>query len=181
MDRLTRDIFRKNSCKNHLAAASAAAISPRPSVADIFRITQLLRNRDPMIRRGAIDILANIRGKDTTDAITHCLKDTCPQVRAAACHALGRMRAQSAKNALYDAIHDSDTSVAINAIEALALMGDRFGLDQIKILVARPGSHQRKALQCLNMLTNSKFHLNEQGLQKAIQWVRPARKKILAI
>jgi HEAT repeat protein len=157
------------------------AISPHPSASDIFRITQLLANRDPMVRRGAIDILANVRGKEATDAITYCIKDTCPQVRAAACQALGQMRAQSAKKALYDAIHDSDTSVAINAAEALALMGDRFGLDQIKILVARPGSHQRKALQCLNMLTSNKFHLNEHGLQQAIQWVRPAKKKFFAI
>ena len=180
MDSQTRNIVRKNSCRNHLAAASAAVINPRRSVSDIFKVTQLLRNRDPMVRRGAIDILANVRGKDATNAITHCLKDTCPQVRAAACQVLGQMRAQSAKTALYDAIHDSDTSVAIHAAEALALMGDKFGLDQIKILVARSGNHQRKALQCLNMLTNQKFHLNEHGLQKAIQWVRPAKKKFFA-
>ena len=180
------DIHVRNQIRNSyrrktLTAVAAAALSPSRSPADDMRLISLLRDPDPGIRIGAIKSLTQIRGTKAINAITHAVNDPSCDVRIAACQALGKLRAHPAKSVLYDTLSDSAPMVCCSAAEALGLMGDHMGLEHVKKLVMLKGPHQRDALRCLNLLTGKMFRLNELGVQRAIAWIKPKKRRFFTL
>ena len=179
-ERYARDIARAGLRREKLTAAAAAAVRlGQPNISELFRITKLLNNSDPLVREGAINTLSGIGGSNVISYITRCLNDCDSRVRTAACSALGRLRAHSAKSQLYDVLADRKTNVSCAAALALADMGDKRGLPYMVKLVRLKGSHQIEALRAMNRLTGQKFPLTRSGLTEAQRWIKLREKHLM--
>ena len=154
------------------AAAAAGVLSGRLGSRDILKVTRLLNSSDPKIRQAAIQSLVHFGGQDTAAHVSRCLNDPNLKVRIEAYKALGLMRAHSFKGRLYDALSCSEVLVRCAAAEALAQMGDRYGLPCVARLVCVKGKHQLEALRTLSFITGHKFRPNKLGVAEAIRWVR---------
>jgi len=159
------------------AAAAAAALSSRHKSIDLFKITHLLKNPDPLIREGAVKSIAQIGGSTAAQSIIPCLMDPDARVRIAACNTLGRMRSHQARSSLIDALCDREPGVCCAAASALAAMGDKIGLAHVMKYLCVAGRHQRQALRCLNVITGQNFPVNDHGLRQAINWVKERKKR----
>lgn len=167
--------------KQTLAAAAAAGLCSDSKKENLFKLIGLLSHSDSIIRQRAVSGLEQLRGPEAISAIIRSLRDPSSDVRLLACKTLGQMRAHDAKPVLYDLIHDDDPTMQCCAAESLALMGDKFGLPTIKKLLCKRGKHQRYALSCLNTLTGMHFRLNSTGIQEAIRWLTPPKKRFFSI
>ncbi len=178
MDNLyQRNITRRGARKKAIAGAAAALELGRNT--GLFKLISLCDDTDPEVRISAIKTLAQHRGNDAIQTIKHRINDSSAKVRTAACKALGELRVHQAKIQLYDALNDRDHMVSCTAAEALAFMGDNMGLNTVKKLIIQPGPHRWTALRTLNKLTGRDYPINENGLQKAIDWVSPPKKKFV--
>ncbi len=182
MDKIqTRDIIRKDRRKQTLAAAAAVGLCSDSKNANLYKLIGLLRNSDSIIRQRAIEGLGQLRGNDATTYIVRALEDPSNDVRIMACKTLGQMRAHTAKMALYDLTNDDDTIMQCCAAESLMLMGDNYGLPTIKKLLKKRGEHQLPALRCLNKMTGKNFRLTASGIQEAIRWMKPKKRRFFSI
>ena len=175
MNRLQdRGVSWNTNRRDKLAANAAAAIlaGRQNSNSDFIRVTSQLHDRDPAIREAAVTNLGGIGGQDAIRAAARLIRDGAPNVRAATCHALGRMRAHTVKRELYDALSDSDVVVKCAAAGALAQMGDKAGLPQIKALLKQRGPQQYRALRTFNLITNKKLPISQCGVRLAMRYLK---------
>ena len=174
--RQARYIQHRHTRQQSLSGAAAAVVAGRSRPVDVINVASLLRNRDPLTRKGAIKNLADMGGSHAIHAIARALCDASSEVRISACAALGRMRAHAAKAQLLDTLNDADPVVCCAAAEALGIMGDKTGLPHLAKMVCSPGPQRWRALRSLGRLSDSNFPIDDVGLAQAKRWLKRNRR-----
>ena len=162
------------------AAAAAGALGRKLDTREAVKIVALLKSGDPATREKAYQTLARYGGRDYVGYIVRGLNDPDIRIRVETCRLLGDLRAHAVKRQLYDAVVDRNAYVRCAAAEALAKMGDKYGLPYVARLVCISGKHQIEALRSYNFITGRKFKLGESGVNDAVKWIRHNQGHMLA-
>ena len=167
-NRVPRDLRRHTLS----AVAAATLLSQKQPLANLPQLLHLLKHTDPVVRKGTIRNLAQIRDSTALAGVARALNDPDPEVRVTVCQALGQARAHSHRAGLYDALVDTQAQVRCAAAVALRQMGDHSGLPAVAKLVCLPGPHRWDSLRALNAVADKDFSLNQAGLEDAVKWIR---------
>ncbi len=84
-----------------------------------FLIYQLLKDKDPDVRKFGLDLIADIKSGFDGEKVIPLLKDPNANVRAAAARALGELRYEKAISALIECLNDEEW-VSFYVLQALA-------------------------------------------------------------
>ncbi len=119
-------------------------------------------DRDPEVRRAAIEALSSFEG-DGEEALILALTDEHPRVRAAAARALGSYRSERAVDALLVAANEVDPWVVAEALRALGAVGGPRAAETLTL--AASASSSLIAIAALQSL----FRLNPESLAAAVE------------
>jgi HEAT repeat protein len=93
------------------------------ALADADRLSLLIKDEDPMVRRAAVNALAGIRNEAGVGHLLLALVDEDPDVRSAAAGALGEAGGEEVLAPLLLVLKDEDTGVKCAALKSLARLG----------------------------------------------------------
>jgi len=165
---------------------------------DHERLSLLLKDEDPEVRKAAISSLADMKLPSSVNHLVMALVDEDPDVRIVAANALGAIGGEEVIEPLLLALKDEDPWVKCAAIKGLArladerawngidsMFADEAGLVVISALEAlydRQGEHARQAAM------KALVHPDEEVIKTAIQllssngdeWIDDCREQLLA-
>jgi HEAT repeat protein len=101
------------------------------ALADADRLSLLIKDEDPMVRRSAVNALAGIRNEAGVGHLLLALVDEDPDVRSAAAGALGEAGGEEVLAPLLLVLKDEDTGVKCAALKSLARLRHEGGLQAI--------------------------------------------------
>lgn len=107
-------------------------------------IYKLLKDKDPDIKKFALDLIADIKKGFDASKILPSLKDSNGNVRAAAAHALGELGYREAIPSLIESLQDEEW-VVFYVLQALAKLGAEEAIDKIGELLLSTDSLLIKA------------------------------------
>jgi len=100
---------------------------------DAQALLPYLKDKNPEVRKGVIDIVARIKDPKLVEPLIHLLADRDSYVREKAAAALGELRDTAAVRPLIAALSDDISFVRRNAAEALGAIGDTRALKDLSL------------------------------------------------
>jgi len=142
-------LLREEALLSNMAMVILREIGP----ATLHHLPPLLRDKDDDVRKFAIELVADLGGREYTDKLVERLKwDLNPNVRAAAAKALGDLRCLEALPYLIAALKDVEW-VRFSALESLCLLKDVEAVEPIMALLNDPSSATRRfAIEALGLI-----------------------------
>jgi len=112
------------------------------------RLSRLISDADPWVRRAAIFSLGLLRSEAETERLLQALKDEHYGVRRAAVFALGNIKTPRAMQGVSEALRDTDPCVRQLAALALARTGDKTCVPGLLPLLKDESPRVRRASAC---------------------------------
>ena len=142
-------LLREEALLSNMAMVILKEIGP----ATLRHLPPLLRDKDDDVRKFAIELVADLGGREHMDSLVERLKwDLNPNVRAAAAKALGDLRCIEALTHLIAALKDVEW-VRFAALESLCHLGNEEAVEPILELLNDPSSATRRfAIEALGLI-----------------------------
>lgn len=115
----------KSSEKRRSAAILYAALN------DAEKLSLLIKDEDAMVRKSAVDSLADLKSPDAVPHLVMALADEDADVRSAAAGALGEIGGEVVFPPLFLALKDEDAWVKCAALKSLGKLGDDRAVPEI--------------------------------------------------
>ena len=142
-------LLREEALLSNMAMVILKEIGP-PT---LRHLPPLLRDKDDDVRKFAIELVADLGGREHMDSLVERLKwDLNPNVRAAAAKALGDLRCIEALTHLIAALKDVEW-VRFAVLESLCHLGSEEAVEPILELLSDPSSATRRfAIEALGII-----------------------------
>jgi HEAT repeat protein len=108
------------------------------------RLLRALEEKNPLTRRTAACVLAELGDPRAAGPLLHALKDADPEVKGWALAGLGKLRLRKAVPAIIEALADKDASVRRAALGALGALGDARAAGPLARLLGDPSLRIRR-------------------------------------